>query len=148
MEEAAEAQEKICKMQFDQMDKADRDPAHALRAEEECKQLVLQFPNSKFAPEAQQMLRNIQEVLADKEYRSASSTTTREASRRLPTGCRGWPTSSRCTARSDESLWLLADAYQRLGDKFENQQADALSRIVKDYPLSAHVPEAKVAWKP
>src|SRR5579872_3829869 len=60
MEEAAEAQEKICKMQFNQMEKADRDPAHALRAEEECKQLVLQFPNSKFAPEAQQMLRNIQ----------------------------------------------------------------------------------------
>src|ERR1700761_9211111 len=28
MEESAEAQEKICKMQFNQMDKSDRDPAH------------------------------------------------------------------------------------------------------------------------
>ena len=54
MEEAAEAQEKVCKMQYQQMDKSDRDPMHALRAEDECKQLLVQFPNSKFAPEAQQ----------------------------------------------------------------------------------------------
>ena len=54
MEEAAEAQEKICKMQYQQMEKADRDPAHALRTEDECRQLLVQFPNSKFAPEAQQ----------------------------------------------------------------------------------------------
>ena len=64
MEEAAEAQEKICEIHYKQMEKADRDPTHALRAEDECRQLLMQFPNSKFAPEAQQMLRNIQEVLA------------------------------------------------------------------------------------
>ena len=52
MEEAAEAQEKICKMQYQQMDKADRDPTHAIRAQDECRQLLTQFPNSKFAPEA------------------------------------------------------------------------------------------------
>src|SRR5271157_1174385 len=69
MEEAAEAQEKICKMQYDQMDKADRDPLHARRAEDECRQLLVQFPNSKFAPEAQQYLRNVQEVLADGEFK-------------------------------------------------------------------------------
>src|SRR5208283_5536097 len=56
MEEAAEAQMKICKMQFDQMDKADRDPHHALRAQEECKDVLLEFPNSKFAVEASQYL--------------------------------------------------------------------------------------------
>src|SRR5499427_7783737 len=69
MEEAAEAQEKICKMQYNQMEKADRDPTHALRAEDECRQLLVQFPNSKFAPDAQQMMRNIQEVLGDKEFK-------------------------------------------------------------------------------
>src|ERR1700726_1757523 len=36
MEEAAEAQEKICKMQYQQMDKSDRDPLHAFRADDEC----------------------------------------------------------------------------------------------------------------
>jgi outer membrane protein assembly factor BamD len=143
MEESAEAQQKICKMQFNQMDKADRDPVHALRAEEECKQLVLQFPNSKFAPEAQQMLRNIQEVLADKEYRVGyfyhHKGSLPAAANRLQGVANQFPLYS----QADESLWLLADSYQRLGDKFENQQADALSRIVKDYPLSAHVGEAK-----
>src|SRR3569832_1159769 len=69
MEESAEAQQKICKMQYDQMEKADRDPTHALRAEDECRQILVQFPNSKFAPQAAQYVRNIQEVLADKEYR-------------------------------------------------------------------------------
>src|SRR4029077_20650421 len=67
MEEAAEAQEKGCDIPYKQMDKADRDLMHALRAEQECKQLMLQFPNSKFAPLAQQKLRDIQEVLADSE---------------------------------------------------------------------------------
>src|SRR5436190_17994461 len=69
MEEAAEAQEKVCDIHYKQMEKADRDPKHALMAEQECKQLIVQFPNSKFAPEAQQKLRNIQEVLADSEFR-------------------------------------------------------------------------------
>ena len=69
MEEAAEAQEKICKMQYQQMDKSERDPLHARRAEDECRQLLVQFPNSKFAPEAQQYLRKAQEVLADAEFR-------------------------------------------------------------------------------
>src|SRR6201997_5092946 len=69
MEEAAEAQNKVCDIHYRQMEKADRDPKHALFAEQECKQLLVQFPNSKFAPEAQQKLRNVQEVLAESEFR-------------------------------------------------------------------------------
>src|SRR2546428_295907 len=68
MEEAAEAQNKVCMIHFKQMEKSDRDPHHALRAEDECQQLVIRFPNSKFAPEAQQRLREIQEVIAQHEY--------------------------------------------------------------------------------
>ena len=44
---------------------------------------------------------------------------------------------------SDEALWLMADSWRRMGDRFENQEADALTRIVKDYPLSEHVDGAK-----
>ncbi len=143
MEEAAEAQQKICNMQYNQMEKADRDPVHALRAEEECKQLVLQFPNSKFAPEAQQKLRNIQEVLADKEFKVGTfyhhKGSLPAAANRLQGVSNQFPLFS----NADEALWELADSYQRMGDKFENQQADAYTRIVKDYPLSAHVSEAK-----
>src|SRR6266403_2507216 len=64
MEESAEAQEKVCAIHYKQMEKADRDRQQAIRAEDECRQLLVQFPNSKFAPDAQQKLRNIQEVLA------------------------------------------------------------------------------------
>src|SRR6266700_2727491 len=69
MEEAAEAQNKVCDIHYRQMEKADRDPKHALFAEQECKQLLVQFPNTKFAPDAQQKLRNVQEVLAESEFR-------------------------------------------------------------------------------
>ena len=67
MEESAEAQEKVCMIHYKQMEKADRDPKHAMRAEDECRLLLTQFPNSKFAPEAQQRLRDVQEVLAEHE---------------------------------------------------------------------------------
>src|ERR1700735_1476040 len=50
MEEAAESQEKICQIHYEQMEKSDRDPNNALRAEQECRTLITQFPNSKFVP--------------------------------------------------------------------------------------------------
>ena len=54
MEEAAESQKRICDIHIDLMGKADRDPNNALRAEYECKQLITQFPNSKYVPEVEQ----------------------------------------------------------------------------------------------
>src|SRR5258705_10166933 len=69
LEESAEAQEKVCMIHYRQMEKADRDMTHAQRAEDECRNLLVQFPNSKFAPEAQQHLREIQEVIAEGEMR-------------------------------------------------------------------------------
>ena len=39
MEEAAEAQEKVCSIHYKQMEKPDRDKTHAIRAEEECRQV-------------------------------------------------------------------------------------------------------------
>jgi outer membrane protein assembly factor BamD len=143
MEEAAEAQEKICKMQYNQMEKADRDPTHALRAEDECRQLVMQFPNSKFAPEAQQLLRNVQEVLADKEYKVGFFYHTKGSMPAAANRLRGVTEQFPLYSQADEALWQLADSYQRMGDRFEDKQADAYTKIVKDYPLSAHADEAK-----
>jgi outer membrane protein assembly factor BamD len=143
MEEAAEAQEKICKMQYQQMEKADRDPVHALRAEDECRQLLVQFPNSKFAPEAQQMMRNSQEVLADAEFKVGTfyhhKGSMPAAANRLEGVSNQFPLYS----QADEALWELADSYRRMGDRFEDQQADTYAKIVKDYPLSIHADAAK-----
>ena len=143
MEESAEAQEKVCDIHYRQMEKPDRDTNHALRAQEECQQLLKQFPNSKFAKEAEQKLRNIQEVLADAEYRVGAFYHARgsfpAAANRLQAVSEQYPLYS----QADEALWGLADSYHRMGDRFENQEAAAYTKIVKDYPLSARVDQAK-----
>ncbi len=143
MEEAAEAQERVCDIHYKQMDKADRDPLHAVRAEEECRQLLLQYPNSKFAPETQQKLRNAQEVLAAHEYAAAvfyhHKGAMPAAANRLTSMVDQYPLFS----MADEALWMLGDSYDRMGDRFEDKSAAAYTRIVKDYPLSPHAQAAK-----
>ena len=104
-------------------------PSHALRAEDECRQLLVQFPNSKFAPEAQQMLRNVQEVLADEEFESAISTTSKgsmpAAANRLQALADQFPLYS----QADEALWELADSYRRMGDRFRERAGGRLRAI-------------------
>ena len=68
MEESAQAQKRICDIHYKQMDKSDRDVIQTLRAETECKDLITQYPNSKFVPEATQELREVQESLAAHEF--------------------------------------------------------------------------------
>ena len=147
MEEAAEAQEKVCDIHYKQMEKADRDPMHALRAEDECRQLLIQFPNSKFAPEAQQKLRDIQEVLADAEFRTAAFYHSKGSFPAAANRYQGLADQFPLFSQADESLWQLADSYQHMGDRFENQQVGALTRIVKDYPLSTHADAARAKLK-
>jgi outer membrane protein assembly factor BamD len=142
MEEAAEAQDKICSIHFRQMEKPDRDPQHALRAEDECRQLLLRFPNSKFAPLAQQRLRAIQEVIAEGEYRAGAFYFTKgsypAAANRFQTLVDQYPLFS----GADEALWKLGDAYSRFGDRFENLSARADEAKQKLIALDQPGPEA------
>src|ERR1700732_4262806 len=69
MPEAAEAQLKIANIHYQEMEKPDRDYTHAVRAEEEYRSLIQQFPDSKLVPEAKQRLREVQEVIAEREFR-------------------------------------------------------------------------------
>ena len=71
MPEAAEAQLKIADIHYRQMEKPDRDYTHARRAEEEYRQLLLQYPDSKLADTARERLLEVQEVLAEREFRIA-----------------------------------------------------------------------------
>ena len=152
MEEAAEAQEKvckihyqqkICKMQYDQMEKADRDPVHEIRAEEECRAVLLNFPNSKFAPEAQQLLRKIQENMAQGEYKVGKFYYTTgswaPAANRMQTLVDQYPNFS----QADDSLWYTAEAYNHMGNQWRQQQIRELSKLVREYPLSDRVDAAK-----
>jgi outer membrane protein assembly factor BamD len=143
MPEAPESQAKICEIHFRQMEKADRDPNNALRAEQECRLLLTQYPNSQFAPQTEQRLREIQEVLAQAEmvagdfYHHKGSFSA--AANRL-TGLVGqYPLYS----RADEALWMEADSYTHMGARFRQRAGDAYAKIVRDYPLSEYAELAK-----
>ncbi len=147
MEESAEAQEKVCEIELKQMDKSDRDPTHALRADAECRALLTQYPNSKFAPKGQQIMREIQEVLADEEFRAGTFYYGKgvyySAANRLQGLVDHYPLYS----KSDRALWEAGDSYAKLGPKFRNQSADAFTRLARDYPLSPLADQAKKRLK-
>jgi outer membrane protein assembly factor BamD len=142
MEEAAESQQKICMIHYKQMEKVDRDPGQALRAEDECRQLIVQFPNSKYVDETKQILRNIQEALADGEYLVGNFYFKRgdnsAAANRLGHVIEQYPLYS----KADQALWDMGQAYGRLGNRFRKQEGEAYSRIVRDYPLSDYADDA------
>jgi outer membrane protein assembly factor BamD len=143
MEEAAEAQYRICGMHVKQMEKPDRDPAQALRGEQECKQVLIQFPNSKFVAEAEQTLRNIQEVIGESEYRVGEFYRSRGSYNASANRLGGVADQYPLFSKADSSLWGEAQSFNKLGPAFRGQEADSLVRIVRDYPLSEWVDEAK-----
>jgi outer membrane protein assembly factor BamD len=143
MEEAAEAQEKVCMIHYNQMQKPDRDTLHAYRAEEECRQVLLKFPNSKFAPRVEQLLRNVQEVQAGHEYNVAETYMKKGSLGAATNRLQGLTDHFPLFSAADEALWKLAESYGSLGDRFEERTANVLTRIVREYPLSDYVDPAK-----
>ena len=147
MPESAEAQNRVCMIHYKQMDKPDRDPKEAIRAEDECRQLLVQFPNSHYAKEAEQRLRNIQEGIAEGEFRAGffyyKKGSNPAAANRFSRLVEQYPLYS----KSDEALWLLGDTYSKMGTRFRNKAGDAYSRIVHDYPLSSFSDDAKSKLK-
>jgi outer membrane protein assembly factor BamD len=143
MEESAESQYKICDIHYRQMEKPDRDDTHAMRAEEECRQLLTQFPNSRFAPQASQRLRNIQEVIAEREFRVGAFYHQRQAwpaaANRLHTMTDHYPLFS----RSDLALMKLGESYERMGPRLRDRAVTSYQKVVSQYPLSESVEEAK-----
>jgi outer membrane protein assembly factor BamD len=143
MEEASESQQRICDIHYREMQKPDRDPNDALRAEQECKQLLVQFPNSKYAPQAMQRLREIQEDLGESEmlvgdfYHHKGSWAA--AANRLSGLSDQYPLYS----RADQALWEEGDAYGHMGARFRPKQGEAYTRLVRDYPLSPYADQAK-----
>ncbi len=143
MPEAAEAQYKICKTHINQMGKPDRDPNQALRAEQECKQLVLQYPNSKFVPEAEQLLRNIDEALAEGEMRAGNLYYAKGSRPAAANRYAGLVDQYPLYSRADEALWKEADAYLAMSASLRPKAVLALQKIVRDYPLGAWADPAK-----
>lgn len=144
MEEAAESQMKVCQIHYDQLQKPDRDNTEAMKADQECRQLLMQHPNSRFVSGTEQMLREVQELIADGEYRVGSfyakKGSYRAGANRLQSVTDHYPLFS----KNDEALWLLGNTYEKMGQQFEPQSAEAYVRLVQDYPLSPLVEDAKL----
>jgi outer membrane protein assembly factor BamD len=112
MPEAAEAQLKIANIHYQEMERPDRDYTHAMRAEEEYRQLIQQWPDSKLIPEAKQRLREVQEVIGEREFRVGRFYYLREsypaAIARLQSLVDKYPLYS----KADEALFLLGQSYE------------------------------------
>src|SRR5271154_4161531 len=112
MPEAAEAQLKIANIHYQEMEKPDRDYTHAVRAEEEYRQLIQQWPDSKLLPEAKQRLREVQEVIGEREFGVGRFYYLREsypaAIARLQSLVDKYPLYS----KADEALFLLGQSYE------------------------------------
>lgn len=142
MEESAEAQNRVCEIHYDQMDKSDRDWSQTLRAETECKDVVLNFPNSKFAPIAQQRLRNIQESLAEHEMAVGNFYWKRDMNPAAANRFVGLVDQFPLYSKADEALYEAGDAYSKMGPRFRKQAGEMFARIVRDYPMTARVKDA------
>jgi outer membrane protein assembly factor BamD len=113
MPEAAEAQLKIANIQYQQMEKADRDYTHAKRAEDEYRNLIMQYPdNPKLVKEGKERLLEVQEVLAEREFEIGKFYYLRlsypASIARLKTLVDAYPLYS----RADEALYLLGQNYE------------------------------------
>ncbi|MGA8161852.1 MAG: outer membrane protein assembly factor BamD, partial [Acidobacteriaceae bacterium] len=158
--EAAEAQMKVGDIYFQQMEKPDRDPQNAIHAEQEYRTMLEQFPDSPLIPRAKQKLREVQEVLAQRQFEIGEYYASREnyaaAIARLQTVADDYPLFS----KSDQTLITIGDSYaveaQKMAQSklpprpkaelvryYDNEAVASWDRVVTRYPLSAHVEDAK-----
>ncbi|HXT23964.1 MAG TPA: outer membrane protein assembly factor BamD [Candidatus Eisenbacteria bacterium] len=139
--EAPYAQIQVAMTHYREMEKPDRDRTEAKAAEEEFQTFLAKYPKDPLVTKAEQHLRVVQEVLAEGDYRIGYyyyvKGDRRAAAGRLLSVTKRYPLYS----KSDQALWMLGDIFE----KSEKKEVASVyySRIVKDYPLSALVPDAK-----
>jgi outer membrane protein assembly factor BamD len=171
MPECAEAQLKVANIHYQQMEKADRDYTHAMRAEEEYRAMIQQYPDSKLVREAKQRLREVQEVLAQREYNIGRFYYLRQAYpasiARLQTLVERYPLYS----GADEALYLIGQSNEAeiariraaatctktshppgciseenkasMIEGMTKDAADAYGRVIKRYPAMDRALDAK-----
>ena len=161
MPEAAEAQLKVANIHYQEMEKPDRDYTHAMRAEEEYRALIMEYPDSKLVPLAKQRLREVQEVLAEREFDIGRFYYLRmaypAAIARLKTLVDRYPLYS----GADEALYLLGQSYEaeintvrknpraneviktRMIEELTKNAAEQYDRIIKRYPAMDRAVDAQ-----
>jgi outer membrane protein assembly factor BamD len=162
--EASEAQLKIATMHYRQMEKPDRDYAEAARAADEYRALIQQYPDSPLVPQAKQKLREVHEILGERQFRIAHFYYLRDnlaaSQARLESLIESYPLYSNV----DEALFELGQLYEKeanslrkqklpeamrekLVAQFEKKAIDAYSKIITRYPATERVGDAKSRLK-
>lgn len=141
LDESAYAQLQIAMAHYRQMEKPDRDHVEAVQAEAEFQTFIEKYPSSPLLPQADQHLREVQEVLAEGNFRVASFYYIRGAYRAA--GARLLELTNRYPlySQADQANWMLGQIYEK--GEHNDIAAKYYSRIVKDYPLSAMVGDSK-----
>jgi len=141
LDESADCQLQIAMAHYRQMEKPDRDHAEAVQAEAEFQTFLEKYTNSTLVPQAEQHLREVQEVLAEGNFRVASFYYVRGAYR--ASGARLIELTNRYPlySQADQANWMLAQIYEK--GEHNEIAAKYYSRIAKDYPLSPLAGDAK-----
>ena len=158
MPEAAEAQLKIANIHYQEMEKPDRDFTHARRAEDEYRNLILQFPDTSLFPKQN----SFDEVQASRRARVPHRTVLLLAPivSRLYRALRSVIDLYPLYSGADFALFTLGQAYEgevamlqnrkmdetakgRLTDQFKKEAGAAYAQIITRYPLQDHADVAK-----
>jgi outer membrane protein assembly factor BamD len=130
LDEAAYAQMQVGMAHYRRMEKADRDRTEALEAEAAFQAFMQKYPQTELAPKAEQRLREVQEVLAEGDYRIASFYYLRRidkaAAPRLLDLVARYPLYS----EADHANWMLGSIYER--NKRNDMASTYYARLVKE----------------
>lgn len=140
---AAYAQYRAAMCHYRQLEKPDRDRTHARRAEQEFQLLLLNYSDSEYVGDGTIKLKEVQEVLAEGEYRVGRFYYIKQAyvatASRLEELAAKYPNYSRL----DDALWMVGQSFEKM--EIPNRERAALyyARIITDFPLSGRVEDAK-----
>ena len=152
LDEAAYAQMQIAMAHYKMMEKADRDRTEADNAEDDFQTFLLKYPQSPLVPKAEQRLREVQEVLAESQYRVARLLLFEERFSGFGRAPGGPEPALSAFQPERQPLWMLGDVYSRAKQFSKNEDdknhwadlaGDCYRRIVTNYPLSKLAPDAK-----
>jgi outer membrane protein assembly factor BamD len=151
----------VADIYYQQMEKPDRDYTNTQQAEQEYRNMINMFPDSPLVPRAKQKLRDVQEVLAEREgeigfyYGNRGDYSASIA--RLQTVADTYPLYS----KSDQVLISIGDDYaaqahaiqmassmsgavrERLASVYQDKAAQAYAKVITRYPMYPHVEDAR-----
>jgi outer membrane protein assembly factor BamD len=139
--EAGYAQLQVAMTHYKQMEKPDRDRTHVRAAEEEFQIFLSKYPNDPLAAKAEQHLREVQELLAEGDFRIGYYYYVKEDKKAAESRLRAIVSRYPLYSKSDQALWMLGNIWQATEKK--ELAAPYYARIVRNYPLSTLVPNAK-----